>query len=288
VEDAFAVSRDTSFYYSFLVLPDRQRDAIVTVWDACRAIDDAVDEAADDAQAARQIGFWRDEIARVFESGDARSPQGRALVPVARQFDLPRRSFDDLIDGVQMDLGHRRYETFDDLREYCWRVASTVGLICLNIFGCRHPGGRDYAMNLGLALQLTNIVRDVKTDLDHGRVYLPQDELRRFGCSEADLAAGLVTPGIRALLEHQLTRARGFYDRAAAAMPAGEARHLVAAEIMGAIYFGILRRIEARGYDVFREVVRVPRPQRAWLAAATWMKTLMRAGVEALAPARTP
>jgi phytoene synthase len=143
-------------------------------------------------------------------------------------------------------------------------------------------------MNLGLALQLTNIVRDVKTDLDHGRVYLPQDELRRFGCSEADLAAGLVTPGIRALLEHQLTRARGFYDRAAAAMPAGEARHLVAAEIMGAIYFGILRRIEARGYDVFREVVRVPRPQRAWLAAATWMKTLMRAGVEALTPARTP
>jgi phytoene/squalene synthetase len=122
VEDAFAVSRDTSFYYSFLVLPDTQRDAIVTVWDACRAIDDAVDEAADEAQAVRQIGFWRDEIARVFERGEAQSPQGRALVPVARRFDLPRRSFDDLIDGVAMDLGHRRYETFDDLREYCWRV----------------------------------------------------------------------------------------------------------------------------------------------------------------------
>ncbi len=115
-------------------------------------------------------------------------------MPVARQFNLPRRSFDDLIDGVQMDLDHRRYQTFDDLRKYCWRVASTVGLICLNIFGCRHPGGRDYAMNLGLALQLTNIVRDVKTDLDHGRVYLPQDELRRFGCSEQELAAGVVTP----------------------------------------------------------------------------------------------
>jgi len=282
------VSRDTSFYYSFLVLPDQQRAAIVTVWDACRAIDDAVDEAPDPAQAARQLAFWRDEIARVFDGGTAQSPQGQALVPVARQFDLPRRSFDDLIDGVQMDLDHRRYETFDDLREYCWRVASTVGLICLNIFGCRHPGGRDYAMNLGLALQLTNIVRDVKTDLDHGRIYLPQDELRRFGCTEQDLAAGLVTPQIRALLQHQLTRARAYYDQAAAAMPAGEARHLVAAEIMGAIYFAILRRIEGRGYDVFHEVIRVPRPERAWIAAATWTKTLLRAGVEALSPARTP
>ncbi len=282
------MGRDTSFYYSFLVLPSAQRVAIVTVWDACRAIDDAVDEAADGAQAERQIAFWRDEIGRVFDGGAPESAQGRALQPVARAFDLPRRAFEDLIDGVQMDLGHRRYETFDDLREYCWRVASTVGLICLNIFGCRHPGGREYAMQLGLALQLTNIVRDVKTDLDHGRIYLPQDELRRFACTEDDLARGQMTPGLRALLKHQLDRARGFYDGAAAAMPQGEARHLVAAEIMGAIYFGILRRIEARGYDVFGDAIRVPRPERAWIAASTWAKTLARAGVEALTPARTP
>jgi len=280
------VSRDTSFYYSFLVLPSDQRNAIVVVWDACRAIDDAVDEAADHTQAVTQLAFWRDEIARVFDGGMPDSPQGRALQPVARCFDLPRRSFEDLIDGVQMDLDGRRYETFDQLREYCWRVASTVGLICLPIFGCRHPGGRDYAMNLGLALQLTNIVRDVKKDLEQDRVYLPQDELRRFGCTEADLSTGRVTPQVEALLAHQLERARRYYEQAAAALPAGEARHLVAAEIMGAIYFGILLRIEARGYDVFTEVVRVPRPQRAWIAAATWAKTLMRAGVEALAPAR--
>ena len=282
------MSRDTSFYYSFLVLPTAQRNAIVTVWDACRAIDDAVDEAVDGVQAVRRIAFWRDEIARVFDGGAPESTQGRALQPVAAAFALPRRSFEDLIDGVQMDLGARRYETFDDLREYCWRVASTVGLICLNIFGCRHPGGRDYAMNLGLALQVTNIVRDVKTDLDHGRVYLPQEDLRRFGVTERDLAAGVVTPGIAALLAHELSRAREFYDRAAAALPPGESKHLIAAEIMGAIYFGILRRIEARGYDVFGEVVRVPRPQRAWIAAATWARTLLRAGVEALTPARTP
>lgn len=282
------MSRDTSFYYSFLVLPAERRDAIVTVWDACRAIDDAVDEAADRAQAESQLSFWRREIARVFDGAAPESAQGRALQPVARTFELPRRAFEDLVDGVEMDLRRRRYETFEDLREYCWRVASTVGFICLNIFGCRHPGGRDYAMNLGLALQLTNIVRDVKTDLTNGRVYLPQDELRRFGCTESDLAAGIVTAPIRALLAHQLARARSYYDRAAAALPSGEARHLVAAEIMGAIYFGILTRIEARGYDVFTEVVRVPRPERAWIAATTWARTLMRAGVEALTPARTP
>lgn len=282
------MSRDTSFYYSFLVLPSAQRDAIVTVWDACRAIDDAVDEAKDAVQAETQLSFWRREIARVFEGAAPESPQGRALQPVARRFELPRRAFEDLVDGVEMDLGHRRYETFDDLREYCWRVASTVGFVCLNIFGCRHPGGRDYAMNLGLALQLTNIVRDVKKDLSQGRVYLPQDEMRRFGCAEADLAAGVVTAPVRALLSHQLARAREYYDRAAAALPSGEARHLVAAEIMGAIYFGILKRIEARGYDVFSEVVRVPRSERALIAAATWARTLLRAGVEALSPARTP
>lgn len=281
------MSRDTSFYYSFLVLPSAQRNAIVVVWDACRAIDDAVDEADGRAQAVTQLTFWRDEIARVFDGGTPLSSQGQALQPVVRRFELPRRSFDDLIDGVQMDLDGRRYETFADLREYCWRVASTVGLICLPIFGCRHPGGRDYAMNLGLALQLTNIVRDVKKDFEQGRVYLPQDELRRFGCTDSDLAAGRVTPQIAALLDYQLQRARRYYEQAAAALPSGESRHLVAAEIMGAIYFGILERIEARGYDVFSEVVRVPRPQRAWIAAATWAKTLMRAGVEALAPART-
>ena len=282
------MSRDTSFYYSFLVLPAAQRDAIVKVWDACRAIDDAVDEAPSAAVAATQLAFWRDEIARVFDGGAPQSPQGVALQPVAAQFVLPRRSFEDLIDGVEMDLARQRYGTFDELHEYCWRVASTVGIICLEVFGCRHPGGRAYAMNLGLALQLTNIVRDVKTDLAQGRIYLPQDEMRQCGCTEDDLRRGVVTPPVAALIELQCHRARDYYNRAAAAMPAGEARHLVAPEIMGAIYYGILQRIEQRRYDVFSEVVRVPRPARAWVAATTWARTLLRAGVEALAPARTP
>jgi 15-cis-phytoene synthase len=281
------VSRDTSFYYSFLVLPPAERDAIVCVWDACRAIDDAVDEAAGAADGADRLRYWRGEIARVFDGGAPESRQGRALQPVAARFALPRRAFEDLVDGVQMDLEQSRYATFDDLREYCWRVASTVGLICLNIFGCRHPGGREYAMNLGLALQLTNIIRDVAADLAHGRIYLPQDEMARTGCTEAALRAGKVTPEVAALLALQCRRAREYYDRAAAALPPGEARHLVAAEIMGAIYFAILQRIERRGYDVFSTVVRVPRPQRALIAAATWARTMLRAGVEAVAPARS-
>ncbi len=282
------MSRDTSFYYSFLVLPAVQRDAIVRVWDACRAIDDAVDEAATAAEAATQLAFWRAEIGRVFDGGTPLSPQGLALQPVAAVFALPRRAFEDLVDGVEMDLTRQRYATFDDLREYCWRVASTVGIICLDIFGCRHHGGREYAMNLGLALQLTNIVRDVKTDLANGRIYLPQDEMQRAGCTEEALARGEVTPAVASLLELQCRRAREYYARAAAARPRGEARHLVAAEIMGAIYFGILQRIERRRFDVFSEVVRVPRPARVWIAASTWARTLMRSGVEALVPARTP
>ncbi len=281
------MSRDTSFYYSFLVLPDAQRDAIVTVWDACRAIDDAVDEAATAVDATTALVFWREEIGRVFDGGTPRSPQGQALQPVAAAFALPRRAFDDLIDGVEMDLTRQRYANFDELREYCWRVASTVGLICLNIFGCRHPGGREYAMNLGLALQLTNIIRDVKVDLANGRVYLPQDELRQCGCSDDDLRAGKVTPAVRTLLEMQCRRARDYYTRAAAALPAGEARRLVAAEIMGAIYFGILVRIERRNFDVFTDVVRVPRPARVVIAATTWVRTMARAGVDTFSPART-
>ncbi len=282
------MSRDTSFYYSFLVLPAVQREAIVTVWDACRAIDDAVDEAANPLEAATALAFWRAEIGRVFDRGTPLSPQGRALQPVAAAFALPRRAFEDLVDGVEMDLTRQRYATFDDLREYCWRVASTVGIICLNIFGCRHPGGREYAMNLGLALQLTNIVRDVKTDLSNGRIYLPLDEMQRAGCTEEALAKGEVTPAVASLLELQCRRAREYYARAAAARPRGEAGHLVAAEIMGAIYFGILRRIERRRFDVFSEVVRVPRSARVWIAASTWARTLMRSGVEAFVPARTP
>jgi phytoene synthase len=269
------VSRDTNFYYSFLVLPAEKRRAIVGVWDFCRAVDDAADEpsdALDQAGVRVALDAWRDEIARCFTNGSPRTSQGRALQPLVEAFKLPRQPFDDLVDGVAMDVGERRYATFDELREYCYRVASTVGLICLEIFGYEDPGSREYAVNLGLALQLTNILRDVPADLARGRVYIPTADLDAFACTEEALRRGQVTGPVRALLAHQAARARAFYADARAALPATDARRLVAAEIMGAIYRAILSKIEARGYDVFSEVVRIPRPRRALIAAATWAR----------------
>jgi len=276
------VGRDTNFYYSFLVLPADKRRAIVGVWDFCRAVDDAVDEPGEDGGSIdAALAAWREEVARCFEGGVPRTRQGRALQPLVGRFRLPRRPFEDLIDGVAMDAGDTRYRTFDELRGYCYRVASTVGLICVEIFGYRDPGARDYAVNLGLALQLTNILRDVKADLARGRLYIPTEDLARFGCTEDDLGRGNVTAPVRALLAHQGERARQYYAEARAALPRSDARRLVAAEIMGAIYRAILDKIERRGYDVFSEVVRIPRPRRAWIAAATWARVVAGGGASA-------
>ena len=200
------------------------------------------------------------------------TPQGQHLKPLVAAFSLSRPPFDDLVDGVEMDLRHKRYQTFDELSGYCRRVASTVGLICIEIFGARDSRSRDYAFNLGLALQLTNIIRDVAVDLKNGRVYLPQEDLARFGVTEADLRAGTVTAPIRRLLAHQCQRARQFYTAAAQAMPHADAHRLVAAEIMGGIYFEILQRIERRGFDVFTEVIRVPKVVRARIALSIWAR----------------
>jgi len=274
------MARDTNFYYSFLALPTEKRQAIVAVWDFCRAVDDAVDEVPEESRAACEIARWRTELAMVFDGGAPATPQGRALAPFVRQFSLPRSAFEALIEGVEMDIGSRRYETFDDLYEYCIRVASAVGLICVEIFGYEDAATRQYATDLGVALQLTNILRDVPTDLARGRVYIPQEDLRRHGCSERDLAAeaehagaGVRSPQVKALLRAQADRAHEYYRKAAASRPRRDARRLVAAAIMGAIYRRILARIERRDYDVFSELVRVPRPERALVALATWTRT---------------
>ncbi len=273
------MGRDTSFYYSFLVLPADKRRAIVAVWDFCRAVDDAVDEAgANDAPV--QVTRWREEIARCFEGRLPDTPQGRALQPLIGAFNLPRPAFDALIEGVEMDLHTTRYATFDDLYQYCVRVASAVGLMCVEIFGYEDPASRQYAIELGVALQLTNILRDVPGDLDRGRVYIPCEEMARFGVSDGLLGAerahaghGVQSAAVKQLLAFQAQRARDYYRRADAALPSTDARRLVAARIMGAIYRGILDRIEAADYDVFSAVIRVPRPRRALIAATTWAKT---------------
>jgi phytoene synthase len=284
------LSRDTNFYYSFLVLPAAKRQAIIAVWDFCRAVDDATDEleSKEPSSAAAELERWRAELSACFGGGAPQTRQGQALVPVIAQFGLSRQPFDALIEGVEMDLGSRRYETFEDLYEYCIRVASAVGLICLDIFGYRDPGSREYATDLGVALQLTNILRDVRGDLERGRVYIPLEDLRAHGCTEDDLrresaasGAGVRSPAVKALLRQQAMRARDYYARAARALPAKDAGRLIAAEIMAAIYRKILERIERRDYDVFSEVVRIPRPRRAVIAASTWARMILRPGAAA-------
>ena len=264
------MARDTSFSYSFVVLPPDQRRGIGAVWDFCRAVDDAVDEAVDAATAAVEVTKWRAEVARLFGSEPPLTPQARGLKPYVELFSLSRQPFDDLVDGVEMDLHRSRYDTFDELIGYCRRVASAVGVMCIEVFGCRDSRSREYAFNLGLALQVTNIIRDVKADLLQGRIYLPQADLSKFGVTESALAAGEMTEPVRKLLAYECQRARHFFTAAAQAMPPAEARKLVAAEIMGGIYFEILQRIERRGYDVFTERVRVPKFVRARIALQIW------------------
>lgn len=274
--------RDTNFYYSFVVLPPSKRQAIIAVWDFCRAVDDAVDERDGGARGAGrtdgancEIANWRAELARCFDGQAPQTWQGRRLKPVVERFRLPRKAFEDVIDGVAMDLEHQRYETFDALYEYCLRVASAVGLICVEIFGYRDDRSREFAVQLGVALQLTNIIRDVGVDLASGRVYLPQEDLRRFHCSEDDLGRREVSDRVRALIRFECDRARSYYQQARRVLPAADARALIAARIMGAIYFEILRAIERANYDVFSRVIRVPRPRRAVIAAKTWAQGMM-------------
>jgi len=273
------VTRKTSFYYSFLVLPAPQRRAITAVFDFCRAVDDAVDLETDPARMAAALQLWRTEVARVFEHGAPATPQGKALQPFVEPFHLPRAQFDALIDGVAMDASPRRYATFAELEPYCHRVASSVGLMCAEIFGYTEPGVIEYARDLGVALQLTNILRDVAVDYRRGRLYLPLEDLARFGCSEEDIRReveqaghGISSPAVASVLDHLAARARVFFARAVRALPTDDARRFIAAEIMREIYWELLRRIEAARFDVFSSVHRVPRPAQAHLAMKTWWR----------------
>jgi phytoene synthase len=270
------VGRDTNFAYSFLALSTDRREAITAVWDFCRAVDDEVDEHQERPLAERRAALegWRREVAACFDGGPPRTPQGRALQHAAGRFPLPRLPFEQLIDGCEMDLTPTRFATYCDLRAYCYKVASTVGLICIEIFGYENPGTRHYAEELGLALQLTNILRDVPADLARGRLYIPLDELAAHGVTEEALRAGQLTPAVSALLERQAQRAREQFARADGCLPPEDARRLVAARIMGAIYRDLLARIAARDCDVFAGRVRVPKMRKAWLALATWMRTM--------------
>ena len=277
----------TNFYYSFLFLPREKREAIEAVYAFARRGDDLADGALSPQEAAREIALHRQALDRCYAGDPSKSGEGgvdgelAALARAIRRFHIPRRPFDDLILGLEMDLGMDRsaatYRTFEELQVYCHRVAGTIGLISIEVFGYRSPTASDYALNLGTALQLVNILRDLQADARRGRVYLPQEDMDRFGVSAADLAEGRTTSSFVELLRFECGRARGFFDRARANLAAEDRRSLVAAEIMGAIYWRLLRRIEKCAHRVFRGRVHLSRPVKFWTAlsvycGAEWQK----------------
>ena len=262
----------SNFFYAFLCLPRRQRDALYAVYAFCLIVDDAVDLGQDRDEQRRELARWREEIGRVY-GGTPAHPAGERLQAAIREFPIPRAVLDEIITGVEMDLDHPRYETFEDLYPYCYRVASAVGLACIEIFGYRDPRARDYAVHLGIALQLTNIMRDVQVDARAGRVYLPQEDLRRFGVTAEDLAEGRYTPAFVELMAWQAARARTYYERAWAALPPADAAGLFAAEIMGRTYWALLCTLEARRFRVFGGRVSLPAYRKLAIALGCWLRS---------------
>jgi 15-cis-phytoene synthase len=265
----------SNFYYAFLTLPRRRRDALYAVYAFCRTVDDIADlgddRGVDRAAQRNQLERWRRDVAHCYEPGGRpEHPIAAGLARAVSEFAIPREALLAIIDGVEMDLDQVRYETAEDLYPYCYRVASAVGLCCIEIFGYTDPRAREYAVKLGTALQLTNIMRDVGADARAGRVYLPQEDLRTFGVTTDDLRAGRYTDEFVSLMRHQAARARQFYQAAQEAFPEEDARSLVAAEIMGRIYRALLDEIESRGFRVFEERVTLPTGRKLAIALRCW------------------
>ncbi|HWA14006.1 MAG TPA: presqualene diphosphate synthase HpnD [Burkholderiales bacterium] len=265
-----AAKSGSSFYYSFLFLPPERRRAITALYAFCREVDDVVDECSDPQVARAKLAWWRKEVTGVFE-GNAGHPVGRALVPVVRQFGLSRTHFEDVIDGMQMDLDYNRYPDFPTLQSYCHRVAGVVGLMAAAIFGYRDPATLTYAENLGTAFQLTNIIRDVGEDARRNRVYLPLDELGRFGLTAGDVAQLRETDQFRRLIEFQIERAEQYYRRAMDALPAVDRRAQRPGLVMAAIYRTLLQEIRTDGNRVLNQRTSLTPLRKLWIAWRTWL-----------------
>lgn len=270
----------SSFHQAFRLLPDERRRSLEALYAYCRVVDDAADDGGD---AAAAVARWREELARVL-AGTPTHPVGVALADSIARFAIPPQHLGEILDGVAMDLVPQRFATFAELRRYCYLVASAVGLATIPIFGCRDPRSRDYAEALGVALQLTNITRDVAEDAERGRVYLPQEDLRRFGYSERDLVTHTRNDAFRALVAFECARAREFYTAARAALTPIDQRALAPAEGMRLVYSRVLAKIAAQPDALFGPQVRLPKWQKAALAGWAWLRTRMPVG----APARRP
>ncbi|HET9386775.1 MAG TPA: presqualene diphosphate synthase HpnD [Gemmatimonadales bacterium] len=266
-----AAASGSSFYYSFLFLPPERRRAITALYAFCREVDDVVDECSDAAVARMKLAWWRKEVAAAYH-GTPQHPVARALSEVAPRFNLSEERLNEIIDGMQMDLDYNRYPDFDTLKLYCHRVASVVGLLSAEIFGYQDRRTLDYAADLGMAFQLTNIIRDVGEDARRNRVYLPLDEIARHGMSESDILQARETDAFRRLMEFQIRRALGYYRDAFAKLPAGDRRAQRPGLVMAAIYQTTLDEIRRDGCRVLTQRVSLTPIRKLWIAWRTWVK----------------
>ncbi len=270
-----AAASGSSFYYSFLFLPPERRQAITALYAFCREVDDVVDEIRDKSIAATKLAWWRGEVDRLFE-GHPSHPVGIALAPHLERYDLTHERLDEIIDGMQMDLQQDRYADFEGLALYCRRVAGVVGEMAASIFGYEDGQTLRYADRLGLAFQLTNIIRDVGEDARGGRIYLPLDELRRHGLGAQHLAGDLAeverSDAFRTMMKAQADRAREVYRQAFALLPAADRRAQRPGLIMASIYRTLLDEIEADQFRVLTQRIALTPVRKLWLAWKTWMR----------------
>ncbi|MCG6953633.1 MAG: presqualene diphosphate synthase HpnD [Betaproteobacteria bacterium] len=267
-----AAGSGSSFYYAFLFLPPERRRAITALYAFCREVDDVVDECADPQLAATKLAWWRTEVARLY-ARQPEHPVTRALLPALEPFGIQAEHLNEIIAGMEMDLTQTRYPDFAALERYCYRVASVVGLVAAGIFGYRDPRTLEYARLLGLAFQLTNIIRDVGEDARKNRIYLPMDELKAHGVPAADILAARESDAFFALMRAQAARARDTYARAFAALPAVDRRAQRPGLIMAAIYRTLLDEIARDGFKVLSQRTSLTPLRKFWIACKTWLAT---------------
>ena len=267
-----AAASGSSFYYSFLFLPPQKRRAITALYAFCREVDDVVDEVGDVGVARTKLAWWRTEVANLF-AGHPSHPVARALEPHLAACRIDAARLNEIVDGMEMDLVRHRYADFDELRLYCHRVAGVVGQLSASVFGYGDPRTLEYAEALGIAFQLTNIIRDVGEDARRGRVYLPADELARHGMSVDDVLQLRPRERFAELMAFQADRAEAFYERAFAALPAADRREQRAGLVMAAIYRTLLAEIRRDGFRVLHQRVALTPLRKLWIAWKTWIRS---------------
>ncbi|HYN53878.1 MAG TPA: presqualene diphosphate synthase HpnD [Methylotenera sp.] len=264
----------SSFYYSFMFLPQQKREAITALYAFCREVDDIADECTELHIAQTKLSWWRSEIENLYQD-KPQHPVTQALLPHIKAFNLDAEHFNEIIDGMEMDLSFNRYEDFKQLQLYCYRVASVVGLLSAQIFGFSNRKTLKFAHDLGMAFQLTNIIRDVGEDARRNRIYLPLDELATFNVTEDDILHSRETDAVRKLLEHQIERAEGYYDRALNELPGEDRKNQRVGLMMTAIYRTLLREIKQDGAQkVLNSRTSLGALRKFWLAFQVWIKNL--------------